>query len=320
MDQDRKPPIDLDELVREVVRSDPDREAKPSADIVLAYLKGAATPEQQREVQDALISSASFRTELLEIAADLEDVEKGSVAPSETDEDGKAPSLRMFLVRRRARRLIPAGARTVAADLSRRVRAHPNLRAALASAFVLAVLAVPTYQGLLLVPELRSENAKLASEGAAAQQRAERSEAGLLRAQQEVAEREAALRAKAVVPSPAVRTGILVWTEETRSVGDRVPEVKILPGQTFQEFGIQPPRHVDPEATYYVDFLDDADRTLYSVPLKGTGFPDKNDPMGVAVATFPVSDLPSGFYVLAVRRGADRQPLGVIRFRVVRSN
>jgi hypothetical protein len=230
------------------------------------------------------------------------------------------PSARTSLVKGKLKRFVPTAITELGATVWQWTQLQPNVRVALASALVLAVLALPAYRGLVLVPALRTENARLASQTDAAQRRAELSEASGAQAQREAASRETALRRDAVVPSASIKVGIPVWTDGlVRSTDEKVPSVRILPGQIFQEFGIQSPHNIDREAIYYVEILNDTRRTLYSVSLKGSGFPDDEDPMGVAVASFPVSDLASGLYSLAVLKGQARQPLGTLRFRVVRS-
>lgn len=88
----------LDRLIRAALERPLAEYERPTDDAITAYLLGVAEPEQQEDVQSALVSSPEFRAEMLEAARDLERLDSEAVgAAFEAATAPVAPDLRAFL-------------------------------------------------------------------------------------------------------------------------------------------------------------------------------------------------------------------------------
>ncbi len=76
-----KEEAELDILFAEFLDREEEVVRLPVDEAIYAYLTGTATPDQEREVQEALLGSKDFCRELLEITRDLERLQ--SVEPSD---------------------------------------------------------------------------------------------------------------------------------------------------------------------------------------------------------------------------------------------
>ncbi len=88
----------LDRLVKAAREDGESAFARPSEAAIEAYLSGSATNAQTEEVRAALIQSAAFRCELLDIAKDLDSLTAAQI----TEEFNRlevpaAPDLKSFL-------------------------------------------------------------------------------------------------------------------------------------------------------------------------------------------------------------------------------
>ncbi len=68
----------LDGLLRECGQVQPSIFVRPSDAAILAYLNDTCTATQRSQIQRALLQSRSFRCELIEIASDLDDLERAN--------------------------------------------------------------------------------------------------------------------------------------------------------------------------------------------------------------------------------------------------
>jgi hypothetical protein len=143
----------FDTLLVSAVKCLPDQSTRPTTSALLAYLAGNPSAAQIAEVQDALIHSASFRREFTEIAKEYEFLTSATAAQlfDEASSDAPPPRWR-FRLERAVHTWVPWFSGTI---LIRRFT-HPSWLLVAGSVTVMAILGVPAYRGLIVLPRTTS--------------------------------------------------------------------------------------------------------------------------------------------------------------------
>jgi hypothetical protein len=88
----------LNQLIRKSREESPEDLRRPSVEAITAYLMGEATAGQRNEVRAAMLKSAAFRQEILDMANDMEMLgDADSSLLTEAEVGAKVPSRREFL-------------------------------------------------------------------------------------------------------------------------------------------------------------------------------------------------------------------------------
>jgi hypothetical protein len=301
-----------------------DSPSRPSDDALLAYLDGTASPAQQDEVQEALIGSASFRDELLELSRERERLGSPELARAfENATIAEIPPLESLLRTARAGdRFSPA--RKSPSGSHAKAYGSPNFRALAASILLLALLGYPAYRGQFELPRSRNEALDL--------RRSNETQVDEIAALRKTEDQQISkIQPLESNLTAATKTGASPWEggaiepdylpSATRDQSP-VTTVESRSGQPYLFFAFTPelPDDEPSNALYRIEVTTEGGASRYHCERTAAEFRRLlGGPLGVEILAIPRAAVSRGRYLVRVQRVSprSREPLQVIPFEVV---